>query len=544
MATLSRIFDFTRQKFQTKHPNEEFENIRGFLNAFVVHNPLLSDLDFGGMRAFNFGNRKLWTIVDASKFTTVQAALDSIEKGFVVVPAGEYKIGAEPIIMDRDDLFLVGHGQCSVLKKDRIYLPRSADSYDSSARGNPAIWIKKAARCGVLNLLVDMNETQGVDIDPYPTAAIQASNCPDVRIEDVTIRRFGDRQFQEMPMGKSSAEFAAIDVRGSTRARVLRCNLQKVRSAGIWCGGTVTEEGEERGQQQVLWNTVDDADVGIQIVPGSSLIVNDNILTNIAGSAIVFLDDVSDIGFRVQSLKVERNTIDTVGRNITEDIAGIHFKVNLPRIENLSIVGNQITNVVGRPGHLAYGIWIKPELTTALASSTRLTNVSVCNNTLAGIYDHGIWVEMNVDIDDTSMFRTLTISGNMVFNAGRGPTPRRGITLYIVSSVFQLGFGQYRGLNGMNVNNNIVIGKGLDYGIYVMNSVGTANGATDSTYVYPVGAGGIVDGNLISTSALRSVMVIVGDKTQTVGVQYASRLELTDRVPNERRNISDEAVDG
>lgn len=544
MATLSRIYDFVRQKFQTKHPNEEFENIRAFTNAFVVHNPLFSDLDFGGMRAFNFGTRKMWTIVDASKFTTVQAALDSIEKGIVFVPAGEYVIGAEPIIMDRDDLFLVGYGVHSVLKKDRIYLPRSADSYDSSARGNPAIWIKKAARCGVLNLLVDMNETQGVDIDPFPTAAIQASNCPDVRIEDVAIENFGDRQFQEVPMGKSSADFAAIDVRGSIRARVLRCNLKRVRSSGIWCGGTATEEGEERGQQYISWNRIEDADVGIQIVPGSSLTVNENILTNIAGSGIVFLDDASDAGFRSMAVKVENNIIEGVGRNLTEDIAGIHFKVNFPRIENLSIVGNHIMNVVGRPGHLAYGIWVRPELSSSLASGSHLSNVHISDNTLNGIYDHGIWVELDTDLDDTSKFRCLSVNGNMVINAGRGPTVRRGITIYVVTSVFQLNEGRFRGLSGLSVSGNIVLGKGLDYGVYVMNSVGTSSGIADDTYEYPVGAGGIVDGNISSTTTHSRPIKVVGDMTLTTGIHYASQLEFTNVVPKERRNVSDETVNG
>lgn len=544
MATLSRIYDFVRQKFQTKHPNEEFENIRAFMNAFVVHNPLFSDLDLGGMRFLNFGTRKMWTAVDASKFTSLQAALDSIEKGIVLVPPGEYKIGAEPVIMDRDDLYLIGYGQCSVLKKDRIYLPRSADSYDSSARGNPAIWIKKAARCGVLNLLVDMNETQGVDIDPYPTAAIQASNCPDVRVENVTIQNFGDRQFQEVPRGRSSADFAAIDVRGSIRAVVLHCTLRKVRSAGIWCGGTATEEGEGRGQQHIMWNNIDEADVGIQIVPGNSMIVNENILTNIAGSGIVVLDDASDAGFRSASIQIERNILDSVGRNITEDIAGIHFKVNFPRIENLSIAGNHITNVVGRPGHLAYGIWVKPELSSSLASGSNLTSTMVCGNTLNGIYDHGIWIEMNTDLDDTSRFRGLFVEGNTVINAGQGPTARRGITVYIVTSVFQLGEARFRGLSGLSVNDNMVIGKGIDYGIYVLNSTGTVSGIANATYVYPVGSGATIEGNMVDLTAVRGTIVVVGDFTNTVGIQYANRLELTNNVPNERRNVSDETVDG
>jgi hypothetical protein len=538
VVTLARIYDFTRQKLQTRHPNEELENFLGHMNAFVVGNPLLSDLDFGGFVAKKFGLKKGWGVVDASKFTSLQNAIDSIDQGLVLVPPVEYLIGAEPVILDRDDLWLVGYGAATVLKKDRIYLPRSADSFDSSARGNPAVWIKKASRCRVMNLTIDMNDTQGVDIDPFPTAALDARRSPDTVLANVTVKNFGDRSTQQEPRGTASATFAAVDVRDSDRARVLGCHFSKVRSAAIWCGGALDAQGETRGRQIISANEISDADVGIQIVPSNNINVSHNQLYRVAGSGITAVDTATTTRVRSSNIEIIGNQLREVGINAEGDIAAIEFRVMNPRVNNLRVSDNQIHHVRGNPNAIAYGIRIEP-LTSGSDFSfldSLLVNIEIDSNILVDIYDHGIWVAYDSGSDKTAIVDALSISGNMVTRCSQGPERRRGISI-MGRSLYNpsTGEGAIRAFRRSSILDNTVVESSVEYGIYFEN--GDAFTSFDTKYVYGTGSGGIVDGNIVVVDATLNPIFLGGDLTIAVGDNVATNVKLTNDISQAVRDL-------
>jgi hypothetical protein len=532
MSTLARIFDYTRQKFQRKHANEEFYNFLGHMNAFSLPNPVVSEVDFGGFRALNFGTRKLWKIVDASKYTSLQNAVDALEKGIVFLPPQRYPVGAEPVIIDRDDIWLVGMGEGSLIQKDRIGLPRSADSYDNSARGNPAIWFKKVSRCRLINVRVDMNETQGVDIDPWPTAAVQANNCPDITISRCTVEKFGDRHFQQEPRGTATAAFAAIDVRNSDRARVTLNTIKQCRAAAIWGGGLADYQGEGKGHQLISYNRIEDADVGIQVIPTNNVKVVENQLSRISGAGVSITESsTTAIGIRTSNLEICRNQITGVGINADEDIAGIYVSLFHPLINNFTISENQISDVRGNPDVEGNGISVRVDVVSSTLN-TVLNNFRMDGNSIYRVYNHGIKFFYNIERAEVGV-TTFSCSRNTLSVISQGAGLSRGIS--IIATTSNLTDGTERGLTAPQVCDNDVGLSHLEYGIFLANPPRSST----TSYSYSSGFGGVVDGNIIGATATRGQIAILGDDTTQLGTNKATFVRFT----NSRVGIAEETDD-
>jgi hypothetical protein len=528
MATLSRLYDFTRAKLTRDQLNQEFMNFLGFLNAFRVPNPLDSDVDWGGFVSRNFAFKKAWGMVDASKYSSLQNAVDAIDKGFIFLTGDDYDVGAEPVIIDRDDIYLIGTDKGARILKARIALPRSADDYDNSARGNPAVWFKKVRRCGLINVHVDMNDTQGVDIDPFPTAAIQANNCPDFLIQGCKVSRFGDRTFQQSPRGVALATFAALDIRNSDNARVIDNDFEKIRAASIWCGGRDDFQGLDRGTQIITGNRINNSDVGIQIVATNSVTVTSNVLNNISGSGIALGDDTQSPNIRAVNIDISGNSMSNIGINADENIAGIYYLVRNAPLRNIRIVGNQIHRVRGTPDKKGIGIWYVGQSDTWQQGNSNYPdqsqlNITIDDNQLTDIYDEGIRFEFDANDRADGRVRNLSIQNNELKKVSSGPEERSALVVVIASAFGGFDNVVKRGFQGILICDNLIKEGNLISGILMiapLNTAGvTANQEGDTVASNRIvgGAGGVIDGNQIEANIAENAITLFGDYTVAIG---------------------------
>jgi len=554
MSFLTRIRgQFTRQALQQDHLNSEFEHYRSVINHYRVHNPLIGDLDFGGFVARNFAWKNEWTIVDASKFSNIQHAVDALRErgGFVMCPPQDYLIGAEPLIVDRDDIWIIGMGRGTRFLKTRIALPRSADKYDTAARGNPAVWFKKVSRCRLINVHVDMNDTQGKDLDPFPSAAIQANGCPEMVIQECKVSRYGDRTFQREPVGKKQAGFAAIDVRDSDGARVINNVIDGARSAAIFCGGTSVAfrgntsdffQGETRGRQVIYGNRMHNCDVGIQISPSANLSIVQNQLRDISGSGIVMIESFTSASSTRfgQNLQISDNQFSFIGMNVQEDLAAIWIDITGYQIENLRISGNQIEHVRGSTRFRGNGIYLQANQGGGGFGDVNasVTNTHVTNNQLIDVYDHGIYVVYQ-GIDENGPLRNFKLDSNQMHDFGLGPRLSRGIS-FILQANFGFSSNGIKSGQGISACNNTVISTGrAEYGILLAN-VKDSNPEAGDNIGDAIAAGGIIDGNIVNLAEVESVDIrLLGDLSTSVGYNVAERVILSNVVPDDLPDLED-----
>ena len=119
MATLVRVKTWGEEGLTFTDLNAEINNLINFWNAFGVTSPMSSALDASSQLILNPRFRSFWQIANAAEFDTVQAAIDSITNGIVLVPAGTtIPIAATTTL--KSNVFLMGQGQSSILQNNTI----------------------------------------------------------------------------------------------------------------------------------------------------------------------------------------------------------------------------------------------------------------------------------------------------------------------------------------------------------------------------------------------------------------------------------------
>jgi hypothetical protein len=132
--------------------NQEFNNLYNWLNAFALTNPMTSDLDMDNNFILNARFKEIMRIRNAQEYATIQAAIDSLtsetdpqyQGGVVYCPPGVYDITSE--IELADDIYIMGAGWKTILRKNTAFLEDDADSM---------IQANGISRFGIMNLQID-----------------------------------------------------------------------------------------------------------------------------------------------------------------------------------------------------------------------------------------------------------------------------------------------------------------------------------------------------------------------------------------------------